>query len=196
MIPPSLCDDLSDPRVSAQGPEPLRGELTPGSADGIDDGDVSLVHPVRQMSLTQIEPDPLDRVELRRVGRQAEQRHIGRHHEVVAGVPPGAVEGHDDVLVFGQRRREAPQELVHDRGGDGGQYQTEVAAGRGFDRGEDIGKGVALIDRTGRALAAQPPATTAPALLADPGFILEIQRDPLVRVCLRRAGEGGGQLLF
>jgi len=114
----------------------------------------------------------------------------------VADMPTSTVEHHDGVFVLGKRRRETLQEQVHRRGGDGGKHQAEIPTGRGFDGGEHIGEGVALIDGTGWPLAAQPPATAAAPLLAESGFILEIQRNPLVRMCLRRPGEGSGHHLF
>ncbi len=111
-------------------------------------------------------------------------------------MPTSAVERHNSVLVIGQRRREVLQEQVHRRGGDGGQHQAEIPTGRGFDGGKDIGEGVALIDRAGWPLATQPPAPAAPPLLAESGFILEIQRNPLVGMGFRRPGKGCGQHLF
>lgn len=165
-------------------------------ADGIDDGGIAVEHPVREVPLAQVEPDPFDRVQFRRIGRQTQQGYVGRDDQVVAGVPAGAVEYHDGVLVLGKRGREASQELVHRRGRDGGQHQAEIPAGDRFDGGEDIGKAVALIDRPARAQATQPPAAARPAFLAEPGFILEIQRDPLARMRPCRAGESGGEHLF
>jgi hypothetical protein len=151
---------------------------------------------MREVPFAQVEPDALDWVQLGRIGRQANQRQIVGHGQIAAGVPPGAVEDHDGVLVGRQRRREASEKLAHGRGRDRRQHQAEVAPGGWFDRCESIGKGVALIDRSGRSLAAQPPAMTGAALLADPGFILEVQRDPLVRVRVRGAGQRRRKLLF
>lgn len=115
---------------------------------------------------------------------------------VLAGVPTGPVEHHEGVLVLGQRRREAPKKLVHRDGGDDRQHQTEIAARRRFHGGEDIGEGVALIDRPGRPLAAQPPAAAGAALLSEPGFVLKVERDALARVRAGQLGEERGQLLF
>jgi hypothetical protein len=100
------------------------------------------------------------------------------------------------VLVFGKGGGETSQKLIHRRGRNGRQHQAEIPAGDWFDGGEDIGEAVALIDRPARLQASQPPAATGPALLAKPGFILEIQRDPLPRMRPCRAGESGGERLF
>jgi hypothetical protein len=151
---------------------------------------------VREVPLAQVEPDAFHRVQFRGVGRQVQQRHIVRNGQIAAGVPSRSIEHHDGMLILEQCRCEAPQERVHRRGADGGQHQTEIAAGRGFDGGEEVGEGVALIDRPARPLSTQPAAAAGSALLAEPGFILEIQRDPLARMRPRRPGEGCGQRLF
>lgn len=154
------------------------------------------MEPVRQVPLAQIEPDPFNGVQLRRVGWQPEQRQIGWNCEVVAGVPSGAVKHHHGMFVLGQSSRKLPQEFAHRHGGDGWQHQAEITAGGRFDRGEGINKCVALIDRPGRPAPTQPPATAGPALLSKPGFILEKQPDPLARMRLGGCGQTFGQLLF
>jgi len=111
-------------------------------------------------------------------------------------VPAGPVKHHDGVLVIGQRRCEAPQELAHCRGGDGGQHQAEIPPGRGFDGGEDVGERVALIDRPGRTAATQPPAAAAASLLTESGFILEKQGNPFAGKGAGYASEGCRELVF
>ena len=53
----------------------------------------------REEALAQVEPDPLDRVELGAVGRQDDEGDAGRHDEVAARMPAGAVEHHDEMRV-------------------------------------------------------------------------------------------------
>ena len=68
-MPSSLSDDLSDPGIVAKRVEPVGREIAPSAAQGIDDGGVSLKDAVREVPLPQMQPDPLHRVEFRRVGR-------------------------------------------------------------------------------------------------------------------------------
>ena len=65
IIPPTLSADLSDPWIVAERPEPFWRELAPCRADGIKDGAVTFMEPVRQVALAEIEPDPFNGVQLR-----------------------------------------------------------------------------------------------------------------------------------
>lgn len=51
-------------------------KVIPGVAACLDDGVVGVVEAEREVILAQILPDVLDRIELGRVGRQAEQREV------------------------------------------------------------------------------------------------------------------------
>ena len=174
----------------------MRREFAPGLADGVKDGVVIIKHPVRQMALAQVEPDPFDRVQLRRVGWQAKQRQIGWDGKIVAGVPSSTVKHHHGVLVLSQGEREPPQECVHRHGGDGGQHQAEIPPGGRLNGGEGVDECVALIERSGWPVPAQPPAMASPALLAEPCLILEEQRDPLAWKRLGRGRQSFWQRLF
>lgn len=114
----------------------------------------------------------------------------------MAGVPAGAVEHHERVDVSGQNAREPVQEQAHCLGRDFGQHQAEILSGDGFDGGEHVGEGVSLIHQAGRAQAAQPPAMTCAPFLADPGFILEVERDPLGGVRTGGGLQRRGQHVF
>jgi hypothetical protein len=57
------------------------------------------VQPQGEEALLEVLPHPLDRVELRRVGRQRGERDVGRRPQRVGAVPSGLVEDQDDVLV-------------------------------------------------------------------------------------------------
>ena len=139
------------------------------------------------------QPDPLHRVELRRIGRQPDERDVARDHELPGPVPAGAVEHHDGVLVPGQGGREPGEELVHRRGRDLRQDEGEGLAGRGPDGGEEVGPAVALVAQARRSLAAGEPAMADAALLAKSGFIHEPQRQAFVGMLRPRVVEGGLQ---
>src|SRR5687767_3170339 len=58
--------------VAGKAGEPARlsSEGVPGAAGGVEQGGVAAQHAVREEALPEIEPDPLDGVELGRVGRE------------------------------------------------------------------------------------------------------------------------------
>jgi hypothetical protein len=130
-------------------------------------------------ALFQIEPDALDRVQLRRIGRQRNQRDIGGHSEGVRTMPAGLIEDHDCMLVRCDSFRKAVEEDLH-RGRIGmGQHQREGVVRARLDGSEDVGEGEALVAKPRRALAPPPPKVADAAFLADPGFVLEEQANAL-----------------
>ena len=154
VIPPSLLSDLSDPGIAAEGLEPFGCQLAPCSRDVIEDRVVVRVNTMREVALSQVEPDALDRVQFRCIGRQAEQRHVGRHHKIMAGVPACTVQHHQSVFVGRQTGCELPQERVHRGDRDARQEQAEVPPCQGFDGGKGIGEGISRSDALDRKLAA------------------------------------------
>ncbi len=74
-------------------------EGIPGLAAGLDDGFGVVEDAEREEALSEIEPDPLDRVEFRTVGWQRHQREVVRNSERALVVPTGAVEDHGGVDV-------------------------------------------------------------------------------------------------
>src|SRR5215212_7208715 len=83
MIPPRLELDLVQVRVARQGAQPVWGERVPGGAERIDDRIVAREQAVAEVSLAQEEPDPLDRVQCRAVGRQEDERDVVRNAQGV-----------------------------------------------------------------------------------------------------------------
>src|SRR5260370_8596072 len=77
------------------------GEQVPGRLAGIHDVRQAPKYRVGEPVAAQIVPNPLDRVELRAVGRQLQQSDIAGHHESVATVPAGTIEDHCGVRVGG-----------------------------------------------------------------------------------------------
>lgn len=101
------------------------------------------------------------------------------HAKGSGGVPAGAIKDQDSMLITGQRLGEFVQEALHDRGGHGRHDQGEGIPGDGVDGGEQIGPVEALVTPPGWALPFRPPPMAQAALLADAGFVLEEQADPL-----------------
>ena len=67
--------------------------------NAIKDRVVVRVNTMREVALSQVEPDALDPVQFRCVGWQAEQRHVGRHDKLMTGVPACTVQHHQSMFV-------------------------------------------------------------------------------------------------
>ena len=137
------------------------------------------------MSFAQVEPDPLDRVQLRRVGRQRHERDAGRDRECSRAVPAGPALNHDGLLVRGERFGEAIQEELHRRRADLGQDQGEGGLAVGTGGAEQVREGEAPVLPPRRTLAPQPSAMTQASLLADAHLVLEPEGDALARMGCR-----------
>ena len=165
-------------------------------AAGLDDGLGVGEEAQRQEALAQVEPDPLDRIEFRAVGRQRHERQIVGGGQRPLVMPAGAVEHDDGVGIGRQRGGELGQKQVHRCGIDDRQHQREVFAGGGADGGEDIGPLVALLREAGGTLALQPPAVAYPPLVADARLVLKPELQALAGMCFGRRLQGGAQPLF
>ena len=93
-MPALLTNDLSDPRLEADGSDAVGVvcEGVPGVAAGIDDGVEVREDAQAQEALAEPEPDALHRIELWRVGRQRDERDVRRDPEGFRAMPAGAVE--------------------------------------------------------------------------------------------------------
>jgi hypothetical protein len=156
----------------------LGDEAHPGIATGVDDGLRGVEEAERKKTLAQVEPDPLDGIELGAVWRQHDKGYAGRHDKVVAHVPAGAVDDHDEMRVRRAGSGDLMKEDLHRCGVDGRQHQRDVLACRRTDRREDVGPEVAELLHARRALAASPPAMADPALVSDARLIGEPKLDP------------------
>src|SRR4030095_12860607 len=185
LIPSTLSLDLRDPGVGAKRLDAagLGGEAPPSLAGGIDDSLVIVMQPVREEALLEVEPHPLDRIELRRIGRQGHERDVGRHAERARVMPAGLIKHHDDVLIVGDGGSEAVEELLHRLDVGIGHDEGKAVVGAGLNASKDVGECEALIAEPRRALAALPPDMTGPTLLADPRLVLKEQADALVFMC-------------
>ena len=93
----------------------------------------------------QIVPDPLDRVELRAVGRQLQQCDIAGHHETLAPMPPGTIEDHHGMGISGDLGTDLAEMMVHGCGIADRHDQRRRFALRRADRAKHIGRGEAEI---------------------------------------------------
>jgi hypothetical protein len=131
------------------------------------------MQPVREEALFKVEPYALDGIELRRIGRQRDESHVGRHVQRACVMPTSPVEDHNRVLVLANRRSEVVKEYLHRLGVGVGQDQSEAVIGARLDASKDVGECEAFVAETWWALTALPPDVAGPALLADPRLVLE-----------------------
>lgn len=157
-------------------------ESVPGIAARLHDGFRVRPELEGEEALPEEQPDALDGIAFGSVRWLVEQRHIVGHGQGSGGVPAGAVENHEGVLVLGQGFGEVLQEAIHRLGRDRRQDQRKGLSGGGLGGGEDIGPVEPLIAQPGRALSLQPPAMTQAPLLADARLVLKEQADPLGRM--------------
>ena len=94
MIPARLLDDFSNPRLEAKRSQwvGVVDEGVPGVAASIDDGLGIGQQAKAEVSFSQVQPDPLHRVELWRIERQRHEGHVGRDNERPSAMPAGPVE--------------------------------------------------------------------------------------------------------
>ena len=137
---------------------------------------------VRGKALAQVQPDPLDRVQLGAVGRQRQERDGVGHGEPWRAVPAGLVEDEHGVGARLELLSEGDQEQVHGHERRGRQGEGKSLIGAGATGGEQVEALEALVGETGWAGAALVPAVASPTLLPDPGFILAPELDLSVRM--------------
>src|SRR3954467_2571538 len=188
--------DLFQVGIAGEAANALGGERIPGAAEDIDDGIVGVEQAVAQVPLPQEQPEPLDRVEVRRIRRQPDERDIARDHEPLGLVPASAVEHQDAMFALGQRRRELAEEGVHRPGPDRRRDEGEAVAGRRPDGAEEVGPSVTLVAQTRRPLATGEPAMADAPLLAETGLVHEPERQAFVAVRRPRVVQSGLQPPF
>jgi hypothetical protein len=140
------------------------------------------MQPVREEALLEVEPDTLDGIELRRIGRQGHERDVGRHAERARVMPAGLIKHHDDMLIVGDDGSEAVEELLHRLGVGIGHDEGEAVVGAGLNASKDVGECEALVAEPRWALATRPPDMAGPTLLTDPRLVLEEQADTFIFV--------------
>jgi len=100
-IPCALRIDLRQPKIGCEGAEYVWcfGHGVPSPTAGCGDLVMVVERAVGEEALPEVEPDPLDEVELGGVGRQRDQGDVVRHGPGAGAVPSGLVEIHDGVKV-------------------------------------------------------------------------------------------------
>jgi hypothetical protein len=151
---------------------------------------------VREEAFAQVEPDPLDRVELRAVGRQRQEGDGVGHAEPVRHVPAGLVEEEDGVYAGLELLGEVRQEHLHAGRGGLGQGEREGLIGAGPAGGKEGEARKALVGEPGRAHPARVPAMAGPSFLADARLILAPELEPRLRMRPGDGGERRAELLF
>ncbi len=158
----------------------LCDELVPGFAAGFEDGVVVLEEAVGEPVLTQVLPDVLDRVQLRRSGRQQDDGEVLGKLELVGAVLARAVHEDDGVRLGGDVAADLVEMHLHGWRVGPGQHESRALAVAGTDGAEEISILVALIGWQAGPRAGPGPQPGAAVLLAEPGLVLEPDLDRLV----------------
>ena len=150
-------------------------EVVPGVAAEGDDVVIGLEDAVREPVVAHELPDVLDRVQLRRSGRQRKQGDVGRDGEFGGHVPSGLIEHQHGMGAGIDGRADLGQVGGHRRGVAPGHDQPGALALLRTDRAEDVRPFGALVMRGARPRAAFRPAAGDGVLLPDARFVLPPQ---------------------
>lgn len=137
------CDGAHDIR--------LGDECPPSVAAGFDNGVVVLEDPIREEILAQILPDIFDRIQLRRIRRQRQQRHVCWNSKVGRAMPTGAVKHEHGVGVLRDVAADLVEMELECPGIGLGRDVRRRRAGRGADRTKEIRPVVASVAQSRRA---------------------------------------------
>ena len=118
-------------------------------------------------------PNGLDRVELRRLGRQRQERDVVWHLQLVREVPPGLIQHQEGVMTRCDGQADLFQMKGHGLGGAAGQDEPGGLALGGTDRTEDVGRLGPLIARGRGTGPPWGPAAGDLVLLPDPSLVAE-----------------------
>src|SRR6476620_11568686 len=174
LIPTALVADRFGPLAAGNRGDPagLGHERVPGPATALDDRGVVAPDAVAELVLAQVLPHVLDRVQLRAVGRQGQQREVVGDGEAGRRVPSRPVQDHDGVRARGDLAGDLRQVQAGRRRVDVGQNQGGADGARRADRAEQVGPGEAAVAcRPGPGAAARPDPGHR-SLLADAGLVL------------------------
>lgn len=107
-------------------------------------------------------PEALSRLQFGRIGRQKEEMDALRDTDLLAGVPAGAIEHQQDVLLRSRSNlpRKRGQHLSKERGRHRGEQPPDRLAGRGTDEATDIEPLVSLPDGSDGTLPDRCPDPT------------------------------------
>jgi hypothetical protein len=165
---------MFEPGIGTQGSNAsgLAEQPIPGITTGVDDLASSLEHAVRQAIISEMQPQPLDRVEFGRIGRQEDHAEVFGHDEIARGMPAGLVHQHNAMRPWRDGLSEFSKEEVHRGGIEPGHHQSDTGvAGRAYGP-DDPSRLVADIAQPARGIAALPPDIAGPPFLSNPRLVL------------------------
>lgn len=159
----------------------LVGDLVPGLATVVDDVVIVLEDPVGEVVVAHELPEVFNGVELRRFGRQRQERQVRRSLKRLGEVPAGLIKQHDGVVAGLDLGADLLQVLAHRLAVAVGHHQAGGGSLVGADRTEDVGPLGALVLGRGRTGSAPGPAAGDLVLLPDARFILppDLELGPL-----------------
>lgn len=167
------------PKTDGHDAPGLVGELVPGLAAVGEDVVVAAEDPVGEPVLAQELPDVLHRVQLGRTGRERQEGDVRGHLEAPRHVPAGLVEDQDGMCIRVDRGADLGEVSLHRVRVGEGHHQRRALSELRADRAEEVGPFRALVVRCSGPGAAPCPAAGDQVLLADTGFVLEPDLDPL-----------------
>src|SRR5215213_4710815 len=178
--------------------EPGIDEPVPVVAAVVDDVAVVAEHAVRQPVVAHELPDVLHHVQFGALGRQRQQRDVGRYLHLAREVPTGLVEQQDGVPAGIDHVGDFLQVQAHRGAVAEGQNQRRALALTRTDGTEDVGGRGALVLRRGRAAAAPCPAARDLVLLTDSGLVGEpdLYGVAVSALVLRDACQRGGEVFL
>ena len=162
-------------------PRPV-DEVVPGEAAERDDVVVGYEDAVREPVVAHELPDVLDRVQLRRSGRQRKQGDVGRDGEFGGHVPSGLIEHQHGMCARIDGRADLGEMGGHRRNIAPGHDQRGALALLGADRAEDVCPFGPLVMGRARSSSTLGPSAGDGVLLPDAGFILPPQLDTRINL--------------
>ena len=147
--------------------------MVPGLATGVEDGVVAVEHTVREPVCSEVLPDILHRVQLRRSRWQHDDGKVLRDLEIVGLVPSCSVHQHSRMSPTGDVFADLVEMQLHGVGVGLGEHQSGPRSPFRADGAEQVGVLVALISWEDWPRAPSGPDANPSVLLPKPRLILE-----------------------
>jgi hypothetical protein len=151
---------------------------------------------MREISLPQVQPDPLDGIELGRGGRERQQSDICGYAQGALIVPARLIENEYGVYLRREMTGEVLEEDPHRARVRSRQRKSKSVLRAGSAGREQVQALAALIDQPGWAHAALVPDPRGPPFLPDASFILAPELKALLRMLGRDGLKPRRELLF
>src|SRR5215217_3454192 len=151
---------------------------------------------MREISLPQVQPDPLHGVELRRGGWERQQSDVLEDAQGPLVVPARLIENEHGVHIRRELAGEVLEEDLHRARVRSRQRKSKSLARAGSAGREQVQALVALIHEPGWAHAALVPDPRGPSFLPDARFVLAPDLETLARMLSRDSLKPRGELLF